>query len=468
MGKQSARMFFNGKDHKEIYMNRNYHCQMHKGDKLLWEKLEEEEPYEPLDYFSMRVTDYMADYQTGEKIPELTPGYVGFTISDYYDNPCIIDWGDGTITQGESEHIYPTNNGTEYTVKISGGIYSFAGYKIVNDSQNIASCVTEILTPLLRCMSVNKYDESAGEVPILSAMFAWAPLLRKIPQNLFRNMRDFENVSANSFLEYSAISDVPTGLFSGIKNWNLDGFFASCNQIMTVPKNTFANYTDDSYGSPPFLNCNGLRFVYDSPPKGVAFRNCPNLEVVDCEFHGLTSASGLFSGLSKLTHVGKYLFRDCPELTYFAKCFYNCSSLVEIPENLFEGLEATSFQECFSGCSSLKAIPSDIFKDSDVANNFSYCFYKCTSLESIPSDLFESVGQGTNFGYAFAFTNISSIPMNLFNGCAVNSNFQNTFMGCEHITSQVPDLWNYGDNGYDCYSGCYNAANYDAIPTKWK
>lgn len=42
MGKQSARLFYRGKDHKDIYFNGHYHDKMYKGSQLVWEKLKKE------------------------------------------------------------------------------------------------------------------------------------------------------------------------------------------------------------------------------------------------------------------------------------------------------------------------------------------------------------------------------------------------------------------------------------------
>ena len=39
MGKQSARLYYKGKDHKDIYYKGHYHVKMYKGDQLIWEKL---------------------------------------------------------------------------------------------------------------------------------------------------------------------------------------------------------------------------------------------------------------------------------------------------------------------------------------------------------------------------------------------------------------------------------------------
>lgn len=41
MGKQSARLYYDGKDHKEIYFQGNYHMAMYKGGHLVWKKITE-------------------------------------------------------------------------------------------------------------------------------------------------------------------------------------------------------------------------------------------------------------------------------------------------------------------------------------------------------------------------------------------------------------------------------------------
>lgn len=41
MGKQSARLYYQGNDHKDIYFQGNYHTAMYKGGELVWEKLYE-------------------------------------------------------------------------------------------------------------------------------------------------------------------------------------------------------------------------------------------------------------------------------------------------------------------------------------------------------------------------------------------------------------------------------------------
>ncbi len=44
MERQSARLWFEGKDHKDIWFDGHYHCKMYLGKTLLWEKLKDLHP----------------------------------------------------------------------------------------------------------------------------------------------------------------------------------------------------------------------------------------------------------------------------------------------------------------------------------------------------------------------------------------------------------------------------------------
>jgi hypothetical protein len=393
----------------------------------------------------------MADYQTGEMPTSGEPGYVQLTITGDYE----IDWGDGTVTTNTKSHTYPTSNGTEYTVKIKGNIKSFRASSSYKSA--ICSCVTEVLTPLLSGISS------------FASVFAWTPLLRKVPSNLLKNYKGVEGVNASGMFNNSGIREIPQRLFSGVKGWLINDIFSYCKNLVTVPPNVFANATFNTTGKNTiFSNCTNLKYVYDYPA-GIS----PNftgtaLEEVDCRFVGITTAENVFSEFRTLKRVGAELFRYSPDIVSAQKCFYGCTALEEIPEGLFDGLDKiVSFKECFRLCMKVNKLPNGLFKDSISANDFMYCFARC-AIDSIPSDLFEGVGSGADFAYAFSQTAITSIPLDLFDGCATNSIFNNTFNGCSNVTSQVPDLWNYSSNGSNCYCDCNSAANYSDIPSMWK
>lgn len=444
MGRQSARMYFDKEDHKEVYYNGNYHKAMYLTDflgnaDLIWQKLGEDSEFE------MKVVDYMADYRNGNKLEAFGDGYVSFDITGYNDSPYTIDWGDGTVEQNTMSHIYPTSNGTEYVVKIKGKVKTFRAYRSISNIVNasIFSCVVEILTPLLRSMSVTEYSEEKGQVPNLLSMFSWCYLLKKIPRNLFEKIIDFENINASGMFSYSGLEDIPQLLFVGAKNWQIDSIFSNCNNLVTINPSVFISgkyRTSSNRGI--FENCKNLKYVYDYPEGVTPYFVGTPLEIIDCRFVGIESAENAFSGLSTLKQIGKDLFIGSPGITTFERCFYNCSLLREIPIGLFDGQEsATNFEECFMGNTNVKSIPKDLFEDCYGAKNFIGCF--------------------RNSG-------ITTVPLTLFDGRASGSTFRYTFSGCQQITSAVPDLWNYSNDGTECYYGCVNATNYNEIPNDWK
>lgn len=434
MGRQSARLWF-GRDHKDIFYNGSYHKAMYLTDKnanaeLVWQKIKDD------DYFSVRVVDYMADYETG-KLPEGgQAGYVEFT---YLDGHTSIDWGDGTVDK-KRRHTYPTSNGTQYVVKIYGDNIAFQALGIYMDKG--CSCVTEILTPIKRGMAISHYDEANGQVPSFNGMFMMCPLLKSIPDDLFLNVNDYENVMCRGVFEASGIESVPTGLFNGVKNWDIANFYANCKNITTVP---FGAFTGGEFviSADIFLNCTNLRFVYDFPAGSYPdFEGAP-IEVFDCYLYGLIYAEGLFAGLSTLKTISDKLFNYCPDMTTLKNCFKDCVNLESIPVGLFDGLDKVeNYDYCFSRCSKIDSIPADLFEDSYSANTFVQCFAGCTGL--------------------------TAIPLGLFDSCKDDSEFGGTFSGCSNVTSSVPDLWNYTENGYRCFSGCADATNYDEIPDDWK
>ena len=98
-------------------------------------------------------------------------------------------------------------------------------------------------------------------------------------------------------------------------------------------------------------------------------------------FTGVTSTSGVFTGLTQLTHI------TIPDNITTLGTFQGCTSLetVVLPEALTE-LPAS----CFAGCSSLTSVPLP----AGITGIPNYCFYGCASLESqeLPSTVV-SIGQ---------------------------------------------------------------------------
>ena len=129
MGRQSARLYFQGKDHKDIYFNGHYHDQMYLSDgegnaTLVWEKIKEgifKFLIMPIDTFEFEV-----------------------------QGSVHIDWGDGESSDFESmealricRHSYTKS--AKFMVQIRGDIQNirfWSGYRYSSDA------LIEILTKL--------------------------------------------------------------------------------------------------------------------------------------------------------------------------------------------------------------------------------------------------------------------------------------------------------------------------------
>lgn len=133
MGRQSARLYFQGKDHKDIYFNGHYHDQMYLSDgegnvTLVWEKIKEgifKFLIMPIDTFEFEV-----------------------------QGSVHIDWGDGESSDFESmealricRHSYTKS--AKFMVQIRGDIQNirfWSGYRYSSDA------LIEILTKLPKTM----------------------------------------------------------------------------------------------------------------------------------------------------------------------------------------------------------------------------------------------------------------------------------------------------------------------------
>ena len=192
-----------------------------------------------------------------------------------------------------------------------------------------------------------------------------------------------------------------------------------------------------------------------------------------------------FSDCTELTSIPENLFANCPNVTDFSACFYNCG-LTSIPENLFANCpNVTDFSTCFSWCTSLTSIPDNLFANCPNVTDFMYCFDSCFRLTSIPENLFANCPNVTDFSVCFFdCTRLTSMPENLFARNTAVTSFDHCFSGCTRLTGNVPidndgtPIYNRsgeGKPGYaivenhsDCFYNCTKMADYDSIPEEWK
>ena len=411
MGRQSARLLHNKKDHKDIFYNGNYHKQMWITDAegnptLMWEKLTD-------NAFEIIVSDTMYSLDGNPSTEEEYPaGTIALNIR--CGETVIIDWGDGTKTNHLGSiiaHTYPTNNDTEYKVRIIGNMLDFRG----SWGRNSDSCLLEIVSPL---PWFSEFDITGS---IDFSQFFWrCGRLRKIPINLFENYRNLEEgtvVNVDNMFWYTSIDEFLPGILFGLELGSYANMFAN-TKIKIVPPAAFVGVKfPPGGGSDIFRGCD-IEEIYDWVSGGAAgnFSGFPNLNTINVTLSGVVNFERAFSGLKKLKTVSEYLFDGCENATSFKHAFSD-SGITKIPEKLFKKCtEVKNFENCFSNCEELTDVPETIFDNCNKVESFNFCFW-----------------------------------------------------GDTKITSKVPELWNRQNVvGSNCYEYCFNAQNYNDIPDSWK
>ena len=155
--------------------------------------------------------------------------------------------------------------------------------------------------------------------------------------------------------------------------------------------------------------------------------------------------------------------------------------IIEIVQWGETGLESIYLGEC----TKLRKIASpseNSFNkiESDGATGFENAFSGCTSLTEIPEDLFSNCPQVTSFRETFkSCTNLTEIPTNLFSNCLNVKSFFWTFANCTALTGEAPKLWERVPNGAEneyvgtpsgscCFLNATGLSNYNDIPESWK
>ena len=179
---------------------------------------------------------------------------------------------------------------------------------------------------------------------------------------------------------------------------------------------------------------------------------------------GLTAANlkGEYSNPKKPSALGKILndnptkkvalkLSEVSGLTDMRYCFYNCESLIQVPE-IPSGV--TDMLGCFRDCKSLTqapAIPRGV-------TDMSWCFYGCTSLTQapvIPSNV-------TDMTYCFlackSLTQAPVIPSGV-------TNMDSCFYACESLTQAPVIPSNVTDMTY-CFYGRTSLTQAPMIPSK--
>ena len=152
-----------------------------------------------------------------------------------------------------------------------------------------------------------------------------------------------------------------------------------------------------------------------------------------------------FANCTSLTEIPENLFsgqRSGADRMFYGT-FSGCTSLTEVPANLFSGITDSAeymFYYTFDGCTSLTKIAGNPFPNltGNAPGMFNQTFSNCTLLNNIPKDLFAGVsGSATDmFDYTFAnCTSLTNIPKELFSGISGGAEgmFNHTFHNCTSL-----------------------------------
>ena len=175
------------------------------------------------------------------------------------------------------------------------------------------------------------------------------------------------------------------------------------------------------------------------------FYLCSNLtSIPDNLFANNTAVTGFtscFNGCTRLTSIPDNLFANNTAVNSFYNCFNICTGLTSIPENLFSTNTAvTDFSNCFKDCSGLTSIPENLFSTNTAVTSFGNCFYGCSGLTSIPENLFATNTAVTDFYFCFFYCEglTGSIPENLFANNTAVTTFSSCFSNCTGLTGNCP------------------------------
>lgn len=393
MGRQSARMYYSGNDHKEVYFNGNYHKQMYLTDSvgnpdLIWEKLAGEIPT-----YSFIVQDSTINGKTGEVEYE---GIAYFYVNIIKDKSYTIDWGDGTkeVVSGNTEstqrsHQYPTKDGTLYKVTLSGGFGKFMGCSS-DGGQRLShySSIVELTDPLLPQM-LERFDDGTASI---GYMFDECITIRKICGNLLEKVIEENLMWFTGAFSKTSITETPVGLFNGIRKGNdMGSAFSYCQKLVIVNAGTYLGADNMGYGM-NFTDCTSLRYIYDAPSNArwnYTFSDNKVLEIANVDIVSGLSFEETFDGCTNLKMISKDMFKGSPDATNFRRCFAGCTSLEDgVDEYFFENnLGELDVYGAFMNCESITSKVPELWNRGNV-KNYQYCYYNCVNASNyseIPS-----------------------------------------------------------------------------------
>lgn len=328
-----------------------------------------------------------------------------------------------TIIENEQEYgLFYFNTLTQSFV------YTFRNCKLQNiEGRDAIPSITflgnsEVFGIIITSISINTSGSFYGT-------FEGNTLLQSIPDYLFvNNSKAADFTRTFYYCNNPEFISLPPNLFSG--NANAERFYQTFYgvKLKTIPETLFKNCVRAT----TFNECFRLTDI-ESIPSGL-FGNA----LGEGPRASLQTLEHTFSYCYKLTSIGADLFKYNINIISFRYCFTQCTSLIEIPQDLFKLAEGTSiandFSYIFDGCINLKDVKTNIFRYNIGALNFSYSFRNCHKLKQEPTmfyDLSEKstrfLNKSMNFTFCFNRTLMDALDLIIelydsYNGSLIASN----------------------------------------------
>lgn len=339
MGRQSARIRLNGKDHKEIRLNGNFHNSAHRDSNVLWEKILEPEVYNGLE-----LTTY-AEYRNN-------------TVTFQAKGNFTVDWGDGTVENFNKSslssivHSYNVKIGTKsyYDVIVSGSVTDLSF-----NAANGLSAVKNALPPSLR----EKTD--------FSLMFAY---LNEIDLTINADLFKYcsQALKFDSCFLNSNLLEIPAGLFRKCKAaTSFSGCFRN-TKITAIPDGLFASLITMEDLSYCFYGCSLLTSIgNDILAMCKSVKNLSN-----------------FLGYTNITEIKEGMLDDLEELENAERMCMQCTSLLSIPYTLFDKcLKISNVVATFYNCNGIESSLPPLWERTwENYSQYRGCYYYCLNAEN--------------------------------------------------------------------------------------
>ena len=341
MGKQSARIRLNGKDHKEIRINGKYHKLADRDSNVLWEKIAEE----PIVYEGFKIR---------------STGFIRFHIQ----GNGVIDWGDGSTETFDYSELttvqHPSSKSLNILIK--GNVIDLDFSSGTNSGRTTAYGLGAVLNELPPTMSW-KTDFSYMFYNNQGASYI------TINSDLFKYCVNAENFYM-CFCDTS-LYEIPKGLFDYCKNAKT---FEMCFRNAA----TYVGYADISN----LFQCNTLAENFE-----MCFYNYNDYVLILGEntFKNCFSAksiAGCFSH-ANITSIPEGFFDDMTNLENTYKAFMWCDQLKTVPYTLFDNCnKLKKVSQTFYGDKGITSkVPPLWEREWESEESYIGCYYNCINAD---------------------------------------------------------------------------------------